>query len=56
MWGRPPLEIPGKAIRPPDKSGSSTCPNCGRKYSSLKQRRENGQVNYHCPYCNHKIK
>jgi hypothetical protein len=56
MWCKPPVDIPGTSIRPPDKPGSKKCPDCGRRYKKEKLKKgKKKKVTKHCPFCNTRV-
>jgi predicted RNA-binding Zn-ribbon protein involved in translation (DUF1610 family) len=53
MKASPPLQIPGKSIRPPDTTSGEKCPNCGRQFKNpcKKVNPLTKDVKLVCPYC-----
>lgn len=59
MFAKPPLEIPGTGIRPPDKSGGR-CPNSKCRRIVIvpipKRDPQTKKIRLYCPYCGTKLK
>lgn len=51
MFLRPPVEIPGTSIRPPDRPDSKRCPHCGRRFFKEIIKKVGKKVVMCCPYC-----
>lgn len=53
IWSKPPLQIPGKSIYPPDGDGNAICPHCKQPFKYPKKivdpRTE--KVKFVCPKC-----
>lgn len=58
IWSKPPLNIPGKPINPPDKISEIQCSYCGKKFKYPKRLVDTstGRVSFVCPYCGKRLK
>lgn len=52
-----PLQIPGRSIRPPDRSSRFRCPSCGRiiLFPKLKINPRTKKITLVCPYCERRL-